>query len=151
MWIIVAACEVVTSPLCGLWRHCFSNLHHWLISWYLKFFDDFSVVSCLISFRVFVKEQLCIFCPVVGVLWRCVCFHHWFWFPGSSCCLLSGCQFRAQLPTTAPPRPRGCSLPIHLPFPVLPPALVIAMLWVCLVGFVLCLHVSLNGVFPPEQ
>ena len=48
-----------------------------------------------------------------------------------------------------PPSPRGCSLLIHLPFPVLPPALVIAVLWVHLVGFVLCLHVSLNGVFPP--
>ena len=33
--------------------------------------------------------------------------------------------------------------------------LVIAVLWstacVPLVGFVLCLHVSLNGVFPPKQ
>ena len=52
-----------------------------------------------------------------------------------------------------PPSPRGCSLPIHLPSPVLPLALVIAVLWstacVPLVGFVLCLHVSLNGVFPP--
>ena len=57
----LAACEVVTSPFCGLLRHCFYNLHHWLISWYLKFFDDLSVVSWLISFRVFVKEQFCVF------------------------------------------------------------------------------------------
>ena len=52
-----------------------------------------------------------------------------------------------------PPRPRGCSLPIHVPSPVPPLALVIALLWstacVPIVGFVLCLHVSLNGVFPP--
>ena len=52
-----------------------------------------------------------------------------------------------------PPSPRGCSLPIHLPYPVPSLALVIAVLWstacVPLVGFVLCLPVSLNGVFPP--
>ena len=52
---------MVTSPFCGLLTHCFYNLHHWLISWYLKFFDDFSVVSCLISFRIFGKEQFCMF------------------------------------------------------------------------------------------
>ena len=52
-----------------------------------------------------------------------------------------------------PPSPRGCSLPIHLPSPFPPLPLVIAVLWstarVPLVGFVLCLPVSLNGVFPP--
>ena len=53
----LSACEVVTSPFCGLLRHCFYNLHHWLTSWYLKIFDDFSVVSWLLSFWVFVKEQ----------------------------------------------------------------------------------------------
>ena len=56
-------------------------------------------------------------------------------------------------PDHPPLRPRGGSLPIHLPSPVLPLALVMAVLWppacVPLVGFVLCLHVSLNGVFPP--
>ena len=112
----LAACKVVTSPFCGLWRHCY-NLLRWLISWYLKFCDDFSVVSRLISFRVFVKEQFCLFCPAVGVLWRCVCFHRWFWFPGSSCCLLSGCQSRPQLPTTAPPRPEAAADPSISPSP----------------------------------
>ena len=52
-----------------------------------------------------------------------------------------------------PSCPRGCSLPIHLPSPVPPLALVTAMLWstacVPLVRFVLYLHVSLNGVFTP--
>ena len=112
----LAACKVVTSPFCGLWRHCY-NLLRWLISWYLKFCDDFSVVSRLISFRVFVKEQFCLFCPAVGVLWRCVCFHRWFWFPGSSCGLLSGCQSRPQLPTTAPPRPEAAADPSISPSP----------------------------------
>jgi len=87
--------------------------------------------------------------PAVGVLWQCVCFHHCFWFPLSSCCLLSRHESRS------PTSPRGCRLPIHLPSPVPPLPLVIAVLWstacVPLVGFVLCLHVSLNGVFPPEQ
>ena len=52
-----------------------------------------------------------------------------------------------------PSCPRVCSLPIHLPSHVPLLALVIAVLWstacVPLVRFVLCLHVSLNGVFPP--
>ena len=113
----LSACEVVTSPFCGLLRHCFYNLQHWLISWYLKIFDDFSVVSWLLSFWVFVKEQFCIFCPAVGDLWQCVCSHHWFRFPGSSCCLLSGCQSRPQLPTTAPPRPEAAADPSISPSP----------------------------------
>ena len=111
----LSACEVVTSPFCGLLRHCFYNLHHWLTSWYLKIFDDFSVVSWLLSFWVFVKEQFCIFYPGVGVLWRCVCCHHWFRFPGSSCGRLSGCQSRRQLPTTAPPRPKAAVDPSESP------------------------------------
>ena len=43
----------------------------------------------------------------VGVLWQCVCFHHWFWFPPSSCCLLIRHESRS------PTSPRGCSLPIQ--------------------------------------
>ena len=46
-------------------------------------------------------------------------------------------------------------LSIHLLSPIPLLVLVIAVLWstacVPLVGFVLCLHVSLNGVSPPEQ
>ena len=61
LWILLAACEVGTSPFCGLLTHHFYNLHQWLISCYLKFFEDFSVVSCLISFQIFVTEQFWMF------------------------------------------------------------------------------------------
>ena len=98
LWILLAACEVGTSPFCGLLTHRFYNLHHWLICWYLKFFEDFSVDSCLISFRVFVKEQFCMFSLLLEFS-DCVCFHHWFWFPVSSCCLLSHHQSRPTPPT----------------------------------------------------
>ena len=47
----------------------------------------------------------------VAVLRRCVCFHHWFRFPVSSCCLLSCHQSRPL------PRPRGCSFPSISPAP----------------------------------
>ena len=110
LWILLVACEVGTSPFCGLLTHHFYNLHHWLISCYLKFFEDFSVVSCLISFRVFVKEQFCMFSLLLEFS-DCVCFHDWFWFPVSSCCLLSCHQSRPL------PRPRGCSFPSISPAP----------------------------------
>ena len=136
---------MVTSPFCGLLTHCFYNLHHWLISWYLKFFDDFSVVS---SFRIFVKEQFYMFSLLLE-------------FSDGVSAFIIGFDFLSHPvvclvvvnPDTPRHCPRGCSLPNHLPSPVPPLALVTAMLWstacVPLVRFVLCLHVSLSGVFPP--
>ena len=81
----------------------------------------------------------------VAVLRRCVCFHHWFRFPVSSCCLLSCHQSRPL------PRPRGCSFPSISPAPS--PTCsghghAVVHSVCALVGSVLCLHVSLNGVFP---
>ena len=57
----------------------------------------------------------------VEVLWRCVCFHHWFRFPVSSCCLLSRHQSRPL------PRPRGCSFPSISP----PPSPHLLWSWPC--------------------
>ena len=103
----------------------------------------------MISFRVFVKEQFCMFSLLLefsdGVSAFIIGFDS---LSHTAVCLV-------VINPDPPPCPRGCSFPIHLPSRVPPLALVIAVLWstacVPLVGFVLCLHVSLNGVSPPEQ
>ena len=119
LWILLAACEVGTSPFCGLLTHYFYNLHHWLINCYLKFFEDFSVVSCLISFRIFVTQQFCMFSSLLefsgGVSAFIICLD---FLSHPVVCLV-------VINPEPHHRPRGCSLPIHLSSPVPPLALVI--------------------------
>ena len=122
LWILLAACEVGTSPFCGLLTHHFYNLHHWLISCYLKFFEDFSVVSCLISFRIFVTEQFCMFSLLLQ-------------FSGGVSAFIIGVDFLSHPvvclaiinPDPSPAPEAVVSHPSPLPRP--PLALVMAMLW----------------------
>ena len=145
LWILLVACEVGTSPFCGLLTHCFYNLHYWLISWYLKFFEDFSVVSCLISFWIFVTEQFCMFSLLLE-------------FSGGVSAFIIGLDFLSHPvvclvvinPGPSPVSEAIVSHPSPLPCPPTCSGHGRAVVHsVCaLVGSVLCLHVSLNGVFP---
>ena len=106
------------------------------------------MVSCLISFRIFVKGQFCMFALLPE-------------FSGGVSAFTVGLDFLSHPvvclvvvnPDHPPPRPRprGCSFPSISPAPS--PTCsghghAVVHSLCALVGSVLCLHVSLNGVFP---